>query len=173
LVLPTFASSNPLVADTYVHGLVRTLTYTHRSGSLDFDETADIDIRGMDDDFQYCLEEGLSGDDEIVSNIGSSDEDSQSSDANKVYGYMGAGAGLLFAAAGFKIFSGIMGNAWRDDDDDLGAVLTKAVDADDMRPYTSLGSDAYNASMKSTSNSFRTAGTPVIPPVPPAVKTRA
>jgi hypothetical protein len=117
----------------------------------------DIDIRDMDDTFQYCLEEFRTSEDRIVSDFGLST-------AKKGYRYMGAGTGLHFAATGFKTFSVLMGNAWRNNDDDLGAVPTKAVDADDMRTYMSLGRDPYNASVKSTSNSFGTAGTPALSP---------
>ncbi len=48
-------------------------------------------------------------------------------------------------------------------DDDLGAVLTKAVDE----------SDAYHVSMNPTSNGIGTAGTPVTPPFAPATETTA
>jgi hypothetical protein len=127
-------------------------------GRLTFDEKADIkiDIKDRDDDFHDCLEEVPSGE-----------------DAKKGYRYVKAGTSLRSAAAGFKTLSGMMGDAWRNDDDDLGAVPTKAVDADDMRTYMSLGSDAYNASMKPISNGFGTAGTPVVRPLTPAVENKA
>jgi hypothetical protein len=116
----------------------------------------------MDDDFQDCFEEVPSGEDEFASSGGS-----------KGCRYMGAGAGILFAAAGFNTFAGMIGIAWGDGDDDMGAGLTKAVDADDARTYMNLGSDAYNAPMNPISNGFGTAGTPVTPPLTLAVETAA
>jgi hypothetical protein len=144
--------------------------FTHRSGKLAFDEKAEIDIRGMLDDFKDCWEEKSLDLDDIAPDVGSSDEDSQSSDEK---GYMGYGTGLVSAAAGLKSFSGMLEKAWGDDDDDLGAVILEAVDTDDVNTSVSPGSDVYNASIQSTSNGFGTVGTPATPPLPPGVETAA
>jgi hypothetical protein len=131
---------------------------------------ADIDIRGMlIDDYKDCLEEKSLDEDAIFSDGDYSDEDSQSSYRG---GYMG-GAGLIFATAGFKSCAGMLGEAWGDSDDDLDAMISGAVDADDVKTSMRLGSDAYNTSIKSSSNGFGTAGTPVTPSPPSGVKTQA
>jgi hypothetical protein len=53
-------------------------SWIHRPGKLAFDEKADIDIRGMLDDFKDCLEESLT-EDEMAYNADSPNEDSQPS----------------------------------------------------------------------------------------------
>jgi hypothetical protein len=163
------------VCFSYSHFFEPSFTYVHRrSGKLAFDENADIDIRGMMlGDFKDCLEEKSLDEDALFSDIGTSDEDSQSSDGK---GYMGAGAGLHFDAAGLKSFSGMLGKTWGDDDDDLDAVISEAGDADDAKTSMRLESDAYNASIKSICNGFGKAGAPVTsppPPPPPGVATAA
>jgi hypothetical protein len=125
----------------------------------------------MLDDFKDCLEESLN-EHEVASDVDSPNEYSQPSYGK---GSMSTGAGILFAVAGLQAFSGMMENAWGDDDDDLVAVLPDAVDADDVKTSMHLGNDVYNAStpVQSTSNGLGTAGTPVTPPLPPGVETTA
>jgi hypothetical protein len=136
-------------------------TFLHSSGKLAFNEKADIDIRGMLDDYKDSWDDKSLDLDDIAPDIDSTEEDSESSYGK---GYMGA-TGLLFATAGLQSVSGMLDKAWDDNDyDDLGAVILEAVDADDVKPYMGPGSHAYNTSIQSTSNGSGTAGTPVTQP---------
>jgi hypothetical protein len=152
---------------------------THRSGKLAFDEKADIDIRDLlDDDFRDCLEafdekadidirdllyddfrdclEEMSlrvDEDSFAPELGTTDEDSESSDGRGCLG-----AGLLFGATAAGV-TGMLERA-RENEDDLGAVVSEVVDVDDINMSMGLGSDAYKASMESTRNMVGPANIP-------------
>jgi hypothetical protein len=158
--------SNLLILTLYMHSRGHLLhTYTHRSGKLAFNEKADIDIRGMLDDF-HCWEERSLDLDDLAPDADSTEEDSESTYGK---GYMGAARLRSFSEKAWD--ESFSEKAWDDDDDDLGAVVSEDGDADDVK----TGNHVYHSSIpvQSTSSGFATAGTPVTPPYPSGVATAA
>jgi hypothetical protein len=171
-VLPTLYCFS---SDTYtIH------TSTHRSGKLAFDEKADIDIRGMLDviDVNDRWEEKSLDLDDIIGPDGDFTEEDSESSYGKSFN-MDAGAGL-FSTAGLQSFSEMLEKSWDEDDydsdsdsdDDLSEVISETGDADNVKTSTGSGSLVYKP-VKSTSNGFVTAGSPVTAPYSSGAATAA
>jgi hypothetical protein len=129
--------------------------------------------RDRDEDFKDNVQEQ---EEPLLDSPETSTDDSESSDERR-----NSGAGLLFGAAAagiisyFQSFSNMFGRSAGNDSDDLHAVLSEAVDVDDVKTSMTLGSDACKASMEPTGNGFGasnvSSSTPVTPP--PGVESAA
>jgi hypothetical protein len=127
----------------------------------------------MDEYFKDSVQEQ---EEPLLDSLETSNEDLESSSERR---YLGAGLLVGAAAAGtalfFQSFSNILGQSAGNDDDDLRAVLSEAIDVDDVETSMALGSDVCKASMEPTGNGFGasnvTSCTPVAPP--PGVESAA
>jgi hypothetical protein len=94
----------------------------------------------MEEDFTDYVQEP---EEPLLDSLETSDADSESSDERR---YLGTGLLVGAAAVGIISFSNMLGRSAGNGSDDLRAVLSEAVDVDDVKTSLTLGSDACKAS---------------------------